>query len=122
MLFRSLIEQFSHLPGIGAKSAQRLAFHIMNMPKEQVQQLTNAITDARMNVQYCKCCYTLTDKEMCPICSNPKRDHSTIMVVEHTQDLAAYEKTGQYHGVYHVLQGTLAPSLGKARTISVLKN
>ena len=108
-----LIEQLSHLPGIGAKSAQRLAFHIMNMPKEQVQQLTNAITDARMNVQYCKCCYTLTDKEMCPICSNPKRDHSTIMVVEHTQDLAAYEKTGQYHGVYHVLQGTLAPSLGK---------
>ena len=108
-----LIEQLSHLPGIGPKSAQRLAFHIMNMPKEQVQQLTNAITDARMNVQYCKCCYTLTDKEMCPICSNPKRDHSTIMVVEHTQDLAAYEKTGQYHGVYHVLQGTLAPSLGK---------
>ena len=108
-----LIEQFSHLPGIGAKSAQRLAFHIMNMPKEQVQQLTNAITDARMNVQYCKCCYTLTDKEMCPICSNPKRDHSTIMVVENTRDLAAYEKTGQYHGVYHVLQGTLAPSLGK---------
>ena len=87
-----LIEQFSHLPGIGAKSAQRLAFHIMNMPKEQVQQLTNAITDARMNVQYCKCCYTLTDKEMCPICSNPKRDHSTIMVVENTRDLAAYEE------------------------------
>ena len=78
-----------------------------------MQQLTNAITDARMNVQYCKCCYTLTDKEMCPICSNPKRDHSTIMVVENTRDLAAYEKTGQYHGVYHVLQGTLAPSLGK---------
>ena len=87
-----LIEQFSHLPGIGAKSAQRLAFHIMNMPKDQVQQLTNAITNARMNVQYCKCCYTLTDKEMCPICSNPKRDHSTIMVVENTRDLAAYEK------------------------------
>ena len=96
-----LIEQFSHLPGIGAKSAQRLAFHIMNMPKEQVQQLTNAITDARMNVQYCKCCYTLTDKEMCPICSNPKRDHSTIMVVENTRDLAAYEKTGKFDGVYH---------------------
>ena len=87
-----LIEQFSHLPGIGAKSAQRLAFHIMNMPRNKVQQLTNAITDARMNVQYCKCCYTLTDKEMCPICSNPKRDHSTIMVVENTRDLAAYEK------------------------------
>ena len=77
-----LIEQLSHLPGIGAKSAQRLAFHIMNMPKEQVQQLTSSIVNARENVQYCKCCYTLTDKEMCPICSNPKRDHSTIMVVE----------------------------------------
>ena len=91
-----LIEQLSHLPGIGAKSAQRLAFHIMNMPKDQVQQLTGAITDARTNVQYCKCCYTLTDKEMCPICSNPKRDHSTIMVVENTRDLAAYEKTGKF--------------------------
>ena len=107
-----LIEQFSHLPGIGAKSAQRLAFHIMNMPKEQVQQLTNAITDARMNVQYCKCCYTLTDKEMCPICSNPKRDHSTIMVVENTRDLAAYEKTGKFDGVYHVLHGVINPALG----------
>ena len=107
-----LIEQFSHLPGIGAKSAQRLAFHIMNMPKEQVQQLTNAITDARMNVQYCKCCYTLTDKEMCPICSNPKRDHSTIMVVENTRDLAAYEKTGKFDGVYHVLHGAISPMLG----------
>ena len=85
-----LIEQLSHLPGIGAKSAQRLAFHIMNMPKEQVQQLTSSIVNARENVQYCKCCYTLTDKEMCPICSNPKRDHSTIMVVENTRDLAAF--------------------------------
>ena len=107
-----LIEQLSHLPGIGAKSAQRLAFHIMNMPKEQVQQLTNAITDARMNVQYCKCCYTLTDKEMCPICSNPKRDATTIMVVENTRDLAAYEKTGKYEGVYHVLHGAISPMLG----------
>jgi recombination protein RecR len=78
----------------------------------QVQQLTNAITDARMNVQYCKCCYTLTDKEMCPICSNPKRDHSTIMVVENTRDLAAYEKTGKFDGVYHVLHGAISPMLG----------
>ena len=107
-----LIEQLSHLPGIGAKSAQRLAFHIMNMPKDQVQQLTGAITDARTNVQYCKCCYTLTDKEMCPICSNPKRDHSTIMVVENTRDLAAYEKTGKFDGVYHVLHGAISPMLG----------
>lgn len=76
-----LIEQLSHLPGIGAKSAQRLAFHIMNMPKDQVEQLTASITDARQNVQYCKCCYTLTDQELCPICANSKRDHSTIMVL-----------------------------------------
>ena len=107
-----LIEQLSHLPGIGAKSAQRLAFHIMNMPKEQVQQLTAAITDARTNVQYCKCCYTLTDRELCPICSNSKRDHSTIMVVENTRDLAAYEKTGKFEGVYHVLHGAISPMLG----------
>ena len=89
-----LIEQLSHLPGIGAKSAQRLAFHIMNMPKDQVEQLTSSITGARENVQYCKCCCTLTDREICPICSNDKRDHSVIMVVENTRDLAAYEKTG----------------------------
>ena len=107
-----LIEQLSHLPGIGAKSAQRLAFHIMNMPKDQVEQLTSSITSAREKVQYCKCCYTLTDQEICPICSDPKRDQKTIMVVEDTRDLAAYEKTGQYNGLYHVLQGAINPSLG----------
>ena len=107
-----LIEQLSHLPGIGAKSAQRLAFHIMNMPKEQVEQLTGAIAGARENVRYCKTCYTLTDREECPICSNAKRDHSTIMVVENTRDLAAYEKTGKFEGVYHVLHGAISPMLG----------
>ena len=107
-----LIEQLSHLPGIGAKSAQRLAFHIMNMPKDQVEQLTASITDARQNVQYCKCCYTLTDQELCPICRNEKRDHSTIMVVENPRDLAAYEKTGRYNGLYHVLHGAISPALG----------
>ena len=107
-----LIEQLSHLPGIGAKSAQRLAFHIMNMPKDQVEQLTSAITSAREKVQYCKCCYTLTDQEICPICSNDRRDHSTIMVVENTRDLAAYEKTGKFDGVYHVLHGAISPMLG----------
>ena len=107
-----LIEQLSHLPGIGAKSAQRLAFHIMNMPKDQVEQLTSSITGARENVQYCKCCCTLTDREICPICSNDKRDHSVIMVVENTRDLAAYEKTGKFDGVYHVLHGAISPMLG----------
>ena len=107
-----LIEQLSRLPGIGAKSAQRLAFHIINMLKDQVEQLSASILDARQNVQYCKCCYTLTDKELCPICSNPRRDQKTIMVVENTRDLAAYEKTGKFEGVYHVLHGAISPMLG----------
>lgn len=107
-----LIEEFSRLPGIGAKSAGRLAFHIINMPNEQVVSLTNAITDAKANVRYCKECYTLTDEELCPICKSQKRDHKTIMVVENTRDLAAYEKTGQYNGVYHVLHGAISPMLG----------
>ena len=107
-----LIEQLASLPGIGAKSAQRLAFHIVNMPRDQVDQLTAAIADARDKVQYCKCCYTLTDQELCPICSNPRRDAGTIMVVENTRDLAAYEKTGKYDGVYHVLHGAISPMLG----------
>lgn len=107
-----LIEQLSSLPGIGGKSAQRLAFHIVHMPKEQVEQLTRAITDARNNIRYCSECYTLTDQEKCPICSNPSRDKTTIMVVESTRDLAAYEKTGKYEGVYHVLHGAISPMLG----------
>lgn len=107
-----LIEQLSSLPGIGAKSAQRLAFHIMNMPPDQVQKLAESITDARKHIQYCKSCYTLTDQEECPICSNSDRDHRVIMVVENPRDLAAYEKTGKYNGVYHVLHGAISPMLG----------
>lgn len=107
-----LIEQFSRLPGIGTKSAQRIAFHIIHMPKDQVKQITDAIQDARENVRYCKECFTLTDKELCPICANAKRDHRQIMVVENTRDLAAYEKTGKYEGVYHVLHGAISPMLG----------
>jgi recombination protein RecR len=84
----------------------------MNMPREQVQQLTDSILSARENVRYCKCCCTLTDREICPICANEKRDHSTIMVVENTRDLAAYEKTGKFNGVYHVLHGAISPMLG----------
>ena len=109
----NLIEELRRLPGIGSKSAQRLAFHIINMQEEHVEHLAEVLVSARKNIRYCKCCCTLTDREICPICASDKRDHSTIMVVEHTQDLAAYEKTGQYNGVYHVLQGTLVPSLGK---------
>ena len=104
-----LIEQLSRLPGVGAKSAQRLAFHIINMPQEEVEKLTRTMLDAKANIRYCKECFTLTDKDLCPICANQARDHKTIMVVEHTRDMAAYEKTGKYEGVYHVLHGTISP-------------
>uniref|UniRef100_UPI004055C272 recombination mediator RecR n=1 Tax=Agathobacter sp. TaxID=2021311 RepID=UPI004055C272 len=107
-----LIEEFSSLPGIGTKSAQRLAFHILNMPKEQVESLSNAIIEAKNNVKYCKICYTLTDEEICPICKDKSRNPKVIMVVENTRDLAAYEKTGKFQGVYHVLHGAISPMLG----------
>ena len=107
-----LIEEFSRLPGIGSKSAQRLAFHVINMPLDQVEGLAKSIIDARKNVRYCKVCCTLTDRETCPICGNPDRDKKTIMVVETPRDLAAYEKTGKYNGVYHVLHGAISPMLG----------
>ena len=107
-----LIEQLASLPGIGGKTAQRLAFHIVNMPVDQVEKLSETIVRARKRVCYCKVCCTLTDQEVCPICSDESRDHSMIMVVETTRDLAAYEKTGRYEGVYHVLQGAISPMLG----------
>lgn len=107
-----LIEELSRLPGIGAKSAQRLAFHIINMPKDQVEQLSSTILEAKQKVQYCKICCTLTDEEICPICSSEKRNKKQIMVVENTRDLAAYEKTQKYEGVYHVLHGAISPMLG----------
>ncbi|MFG6327779.1 MAG: recombination mediator RecR [Lachnospiraceae bacterium] len=107
-----LIEELSRLPGIGAKTAGRLAFHIVNMPKEQVDALANALTEAKSKVRYCRECFTLTDDELCPICASEKRNHKLIMVVENTRDLAAYEKTGRYEGVYHVLHGAISPMLG----------
>lgn len=107
-----LIDELSGLPGIGSKSAQRLAFHLINMSQERVNRLVKSITEAKENVRYCKECFTLTDSEICPVCANGKRDHSTIMVVENTRDLAAYEKTGKYEGVYHVLHGAISPMLG----------
>ena len=107
-----LIEELERLPGIGAKSAQRLAFHMISMPKEQVESLAEAMVQARNTIRYCSCCCTLTDQEICPICRDSNRDKSTIMVVETPRDLAAYEKTGRYEGVYHVLHGAISPMLG----------
>lgn len=107
-----LIEELSSLPGIGGKSAQRLAFHIINMPKDRVYALSEAIAEAKENVKYCSVCCNLTDEDPCPVCGNPKRSHKTIMVVEDPRDMAAYEKTREYNGVYHVLHGAISPMLG----------
>ena len=104
-----LIGSLNRLPGIGAKTAQRLAFHILSMPAEEVHSLADALTTARDHVRYCKECMTLTDDEICPICANEKRNHNQIMVVENSRDLAAYEKTGKFEGVYHVLHGAISP-------------
>lgn len=107
-----LIEELAALPGIGGKSAQRLAFHLINMPQDKVNRLANVMMEAKANVRYCKECFTLTDREICPVCGNQKRNHKLIMVVESARDLAAYEKTGKYEGVYHVLHGAISPMLG----------
>ncbi|MCR5831861.1 MAG: recombination mediator RecR [Lachnospiraceae bacterium] len=107
-----LIAELAVLPGIGSKSAQRLAFHIINMPKEQVDKLATAMTQARENIKYCNVCFTLTDRDTCPVCSDPSRNQKQIMVVENTRDMTAYEKTHKYNGVYHVLHGAINPSLG----------
>ena len=107
-----LVSDLAALPGIGDKSAQRLAFHMINMPPEKVKRLADTMIEARSRVKYCSCCYTLTDTETCPVCSNPARDHAQIMVVEDTRDMSAYEKTQKYGGVYHVLHGAIAPMLG----------
>lgn len=107
-----LIAELSILPGIGTKTAQRLAFHIINMPKEQVNKLADSMVQARENIKYCSQCFTLTDSDVCPICANKSRNQKQIMVVENTRDLTAYEKTHKYEGVYHVLHGAINPSLG----------
>ncbi len=107
-----LIAELSVLPGIGSKSAQRLAFHIINMPQDNVKRLADAMVEARENIRYCKHCYTLTDAETCPVCADPARNRRVIMVVENTRDMTAYEKTHRYEGVYHVLHGAINPALG----------
>lgn len=107
-----LVESLRSLPGIGQKSAQRMAFHIIGMPEEQVASLAESMVSARKNVRFCKICQTVTDSDICPICQSGKRDAKKIMVVETSRDLAAYEKTGHYDGLYHVLHGSISPMLG----------
>lgn len=107
-----LIDELGKLPGVGNKSAQRMAFYIIGMPDERVKRLANTILDAKEHICYCSECCTLTDRELCPVCADPSRDKKTIMVVENTRDLVAYEKTGKFKGVYHVLHGAISPMLG----------
>jgi len=109
---KKLIEEFSRLPGIGAKTAQRLAFYVVNQPEDAAKRFSEAIIEAKRNTKYCVKCCTITDDELCPICKSEKRDKSLIMVVEESKDLVAYERTKQYRGLYHVLHGAISPMIG----------
>ena len=105
----NLYEQLRRLPGVGSKTAMRLAYHIIDMPESEVQQLVEALSSAKKSIHYCSQCYNLTDGEKCSICSDPARDHFTICVVEQPQDIAAMERSHGYNGLYHVLHGVLSP-------------
>ncbi|MBQ2004951.1 MAG: recombination protein RecR [Peptococcaceae bacterium] len=108
----NLVDQLAKLPGIGRKSAQRLAFHILKQPEIDAQLLAEAILTAKAKIHYCSLCYNLTDKELCPICSNPERDQSVLCVVEDARDVIALERAHQFHGLYHVLHGAISPMDG----------
>ena len=105
-------EQLAKLPGIGMKSAGRLAYHILNMPVEQVEEFSQAILKARKSVNFCKICQNFTEMDVCSICSDERRDHKTVCVVESPKDVSAFERAGGFDGVYHVLHGLLSPADG----------
>ena len=107
-----LIEQFERLPGIGRKTAQRLAFYVLNLPRDKAQQFADAITEAHDKIKKCRVCQSLTEGELCPICADSSRDASVICVVEDSQDVLAFERTREYHGLYHVLHGLISPMDG----------
>lgn len=107
-----LTECFARLPGIGKKSAQRLAFHVLRMPKEEADAFANAILEAREKIGYCEICKNITDTPRCAICSDESRDRTTICVVEDPRDVIAIERTKEYHGLYHVLGGLISPMDG----------
>lgn len=107
-----LVEQFERLPGIGSKTAQRLAYHLLNWPKEEAEAFANAILEAREKIRYCNVCCNLTDQELCPICRDGARDTATICVVEDPRDVFAFERTQEYQGAYHVLHGAISPLSG----------
>ncbi len=105
----NLVDQFEKMPGIGHKTAQRLAYYVLNLSKTEAYALAKAVTDAHDKIHYCSRCCNLTDRELCPVCQNPARDHSVICVVETPRDATAVENTHEYRGVYHVLHGAISP-------------
>ena len=111
-LLEKAVQQFAKLPGIGRKTALRLVLHLLRQEEEEVTQLADAISRMRKEVRRCKVCHNISDSELCPICSNPRRDGSTICVVENIQDVMAVENTQQFHGLYHVLGGVISPMDG----------
>lgn len=106
---QNLIEELSKLPGIGPKSAQRLAFHILKIPPEEAKKLANALVAVKEQIKFCTVCYNVTDQELCEYCQDPRRDDSILCVVEESKDVIAMEKTGEFKGRYHVLQGAVSP-------------
>ena len=104
-----LTEQFARLPGIGGKTAQRLAFHVLSLPQEEAESFANAILDAKSTVHTCPVCQNLTDREICPICSDPLRDQGLICVVAEPKDVIAMERSREFNGAYHVLHGVISP-------------
>lgn len=106
---RKLMESFAALPGIGRKTAQRLAFYVLDMPQEQAEGFAKAILEAKSTIHNCKICQNFTDKEICDICASPERDSSVICVVEDPKDVMAFERLQEYHGLYHVLHGLISP-------------
>ena len=111
-ILENAVNEFSRLPGIGRKTALRLALHILKQDKESVDSFANAITTLREEIKYCKNCYNLSDSDTCSICSNPRRDHSLVCLVENVRDVMAIENTHQYQGIYHVLGGLISPMDG----------
>ena len=109
---QKLIESFEKLPSIGSKTAARLAFHVLNAPKEETKEFIDSIINAKKNLKYCSKCFNITDTDPCPICSNPQRDQTSICVVEDVRDVIAMEKTHEFKGVYHVLHGSISPMNG----------
>lgn len=111
-LLEKAVSEFSRLPGIGRKTALRLVLHLLRQQTETVENFTTAIARLRKDVRYCRVCHNVSDTEVCPLCSNPQRDASIICVVENVQDVMAVERTGQFHGLYHVLGGIISPMDG----------